>query len=164
MKTRITQLILTMATLAVFSTLSTDVLAQGSSVASMTIRATVVESASLQAVNDLRFSQGSYDNQRYVSVTDRNAEFVLSGTADAEISISVSASETEELEASNVVFTPSLVQGNDYLTSQQMIQLKSNGQGGQARASVWVEGRLESENEHAIQQYSGQYMVSAVYN
>ncbi|KPP95973.1 MAG: hypothetical protein HLUCCA01_06910 [Bacteroidetes bacterium HLUCCA01] len=164
MKTRITQIILTMATLAVFSTLSADVLAQGSSVASMTIRATVVESASLQAVNDLRFSDGTYDNQRYVSVTDRNAEFVLSGTTDAEISVSVVATEQDEAEGSNVLFTPSLVSGNDYLSSQQMIQLKAGAQGGQARASVWVEGRLESENEQAVQQYTGQYLVSAVYN
>ena len=55
-----------MATLAVFSTLSADVLAQGSSVASMTIRATVVESASLQAVKRPSFSlTATYDNQRY---------------------------------------------------------------------------------------------------
>lgn len=162
MKNRITQIIKAMATLAVFSTLTTDILAQGSSVASMTIRATVVESASIQAVNDFRFTPATFNNQQFVSHTDQFAEFVLTGTPDAEISISVEADEHIDEDGNRVVFTPAIVGINGQSVSRQAVQMKSNGTSGQARASVWLEGKLESPAPD--QDYIGRYLISAVYN
>ncbi|MCH8523708.1 MAG: hypothetical protein LAT52_04080 [Balneolales bacterium] len=153
-----------MATLAVFSTLTADILAQGSSVASMTIRATVVESASIQAVNDLRFTETSFNDNQFISQTDGFAEFVITGTRDAEISVTVSSQSMLSEEASSVVFTPSLVSGNGLLSQHQTIQLKSDSQSGQSRASVWVEGKIESPTQAEANEYIGQYLIDAVYN
>lgn len=157
-----------MATLALFSTLTNDVMAQRSAVASMTIRATVVESASLASVNDMRFTAVSSSVNGHTLASSSAAEFVLSGTQTTEVSISLIAPETLIDEDGNqVVFRPSVRIGNESIRESNIsrqVRLNSENGSGSGRASIWVEGILESEQAFSNKIMQGDYIVSAVYN
>jgi hypothetical protein len=156
-----------MATIALFSTLTNDALAQRTAVASMTIRATVVESASVIAENEMRFSPATLAGDSYVSEVNTGARFTFTGTTDAEISISVSQVESfSDEDGNSVVFRPKVSINDDVLVDagQRFVRLKGSDNGHSGRASVWVEGQLESQNELNGSLISGSYLVSAVYN
>ncbi len=166
----LTQYLLTMATLALFSTLTNDVLAQQTSVASMTIRATVVESATLKALNDLRFQGTSVSESGSVLHASAGAaRFDFGGTDASNISITLSGPEVlEDEDGNSVVFSPVLRVG-DSMTNMNSpygtnIQLKSPENGYSGRASVWVEGTLEAASDKPVLAIEGRYLVSAVYN
>jgi hypothetical protein len=156
-----------MATLALFSTLTTNVMAQRSAVASMTIRATVVESASLESVTDMRFTSVS-TTAGVSQASSSAAEFVFSGMQTSEVSISLVAPETlVDEDGNHVVFRPNVRIGNEVIHAGQVsrqVRLSSENGSGSGRASVWVEGILESENAFSAKVMHGDYIVSAVYN
>lgn len=157
-----------MATLVVFSTLTNDVLAQRSAVASMTIRANVVESSSLYSASELRFSQSELLDSGYIARSSEMGEFVITGTTDAEVSITVTSPEfLSDDEGNSVVFRPSVIIDNtvaQIINHHQSVQLKSNGNSTQGRTSVWIEGMIESESSVNGRKLHGNYLISAVYN
>src|SRR5690606_11351997 len=82
-----------MATLAVFSTLSNDVMAQKTSSASMTIKATVVESTSLKSISEMIFSEADITESGYRAEMSQAAGFSINGITNTEIGISFKAPE-----------------------------------------------------------------------
>jgi hypothetical protein len=156
-----------MATIALFSTLTNDALAQRTAVASMTIRATVVESASVIAENELRFAPATLAGDAYISEVNSGARFTFTGTTDAEVSISVSQVDSFfDEDGNSVVFTPKVSINNDVVvdSGNQFVRLRGTDTGHSGKASVWVEGQLESENNLNGRMVSGSYLVSAAYN
>ena len=158
-----------MATLAVFSTLSQDVMAQKYSSASMTIRATVVESTSLKSISDLVFSAADVTESGYKAEMNQAAAFTIDGTVNTEIGFTFKAPEMVIDESGDsIYFTPNVKVGNHDLGNA----LESNGrflieaQEGKYRGqtSVWIEGLLQSESEMALAKYQGNYIVSIDYN
>lgn len=169
MKT-LTQYLRIMATLALFSTLTNNVFAQQTTLASMTIRATVVESASLKTVNDLRFQESTVSESGTVLHTSTGAaRFDFGGTDASNISITLSGPEVLEDEDGNSVFFSPVLRVGDSMTNMNSsygtnIQLKSTENGYSGRASVWVEGTLEAASDKPVLAIEGRYLVSAVYN
>ncbi|MCH8496541.1 MAG: hypothetical protein LAT57_13045 [Balneolales bacterium] len=157
-----------MATLVVFSTLTNDVLAQRTAVASMTIRANVVESSSLYSASELRFSQSELLDSGYVARSSEMGEFVITGTSDAEVSITITSPEyLSDDEGNSVIFRPSVKIDNSVTqitNHQQSVQLKSAGNSTQGRTSIWIEGMIESESSVNGRSLQGSYLISAVYN
>ncbi|HAC15196.1 MAG TPA: hypothetical protein DCE78_04535 [Bacteroidetes bacterium] len=158
-----------MATLAVFSTLSQDVMAQKTSSASMTIKATVIESTSLKSISDLVFSAADVTESGYKSEMNQAAGFSIAGIVNTEIGISFKAPEMKVDDSGNsIFFTPTVKVGNQDLGSAS----ESNGrflieaQEGKFRGqtSVWIEGLLQSKSEMALAKYQGDYIVSIDYN
>lgn len=170
MKMKTTLLKLTiMATLAIFSTITTDVYAQKTSMASMTMKATVVSSASLHSLNDIIFNPfTTNDSGQHIS-TSNKAEFVLSGSAGSEVNISLHASNTlNDVDGNSIYFRPLVKIGNadvmegNNLTSN--VNLLGNANGFSGKTSVWIEGMISSEDEMAKTSYNGEYIVSVSYN
>lgn len=158
-----------MATLAVFSTLSNDVMAQKTSSASMTIRATVVESTSLKTISEMVFSESDVTDTGYKAEMSQAAEFSINGISNTEIGISFKAPEMLTDESGNsVFFTPNVKVGNQFLGSASdlngrfLIEKQEGKFRGQT--SVWIEGLLQSETEFAQEKYQGNYLVSIDYN
>lgn len=158
-----------MATLAMFSTLTYDVMAQKSATASMTIKASVVESASLQAMPEMKFSDLTATADGFTAQTEQAAGFSISGSANLEVNISFKAPEALVNEdGSSLYFTPVITVGQTRLGSNGMIsgqfKLDQMNQYGQGQTSIWIEGMIQSDKEVAQAKYKGDYLVSIDYN
>lgn len=158
-----------LATLAIFSTITGDVYAQKTSIASMTVRATVVQSASMISMNDMVFSPFTVnDSGQHVSSSTK-AEFILSGSVGSEINISMNAPETLNDEDGNSIYFKPLVKiGNNEISGfsnvVSNVNLMGQTSGYYGKSSVWIEGLISSNEEMANSKYSGDYLVSVSYN
>lgn len=158
-----------MATLALFSTLSHDVMAQKSTTASMTIEAKVVESTSLHALQDMRFGTLTATADGFTAQAEQATEFSISGSANLEVNISFKAPDVLMNEdGSSLYFTPVITVGQTRLASKGMIsgqfKLDQMNQYGQGQTSIWIEGMIQSDKEVAQAKYKGDYLVSIDYN
>jgi hypothetical protein len=157
-----------MAALALFTTLTQTVDAQKSASASMSIKAVVVESASVQSLSSLVFADATTNESVYTAISMQPAGFSVSGIVNAEIGISIISSNAAQVDQHSVFFTPSVrVDGlsagfGNGLSGSLLV----NAEHGQVRGktSVWIEGVLQSESSNPAATYQGEYLVSVEYN
>jgi hypothetical protein len=168
MKTTLLKLTI-MATLAIFSTLTSEVYAQKTSMASMTVKATVVETASVHSLNEMIFDSIMISDSGVHTSTSNKAEFVLSGAVGSEVNITMNASEKlEDGNGNSIYFRPLVQIGNsevvdaNFINSQ--VNLMAQPKGFSGKTSVWVEGMITSNSEIAQTKFSGDYLVSVSYN
>ena len=157
-----------MATLALFSTITQQANAQKTATASMTVRATVVESASVETLSSMVFADAATDESGYTAISMQPAGFSVSGITNSEIGISITQQPAETQEVHSVFFAPTIkVDGFSTGFDNNMIgSVMVNGLGSQLRGktSVWIEGVLQSEEDMAQVKYNGEYLVSVEYN
>jgi hypothetical protein len=168
MKSTLLQLTI-MASLAIFSTMTSDVYAQKTSMASMTVKATVVETASLHSLNEMIFSPFTSNDSGLQTSLSTKAEFVLSGSVGSEVNISLNASETlNDIDGNSIYFKPTVKIGNADVIVGNNLTTNANllGQptGFSGKTSVWIEGMISSENVMSQSSYNGNYIVSISYN
>lgn len=158
-----------MATLALFSTITQQANAQKTSTASMTIRASVQESVSLLATNEMKFAESSTTANGFQVTTEQSAGFSILGSADLEVTLRFKAPEKlVSVEGSSVYFKPLVKIGNqEFAKSENMgtqLSLKQQDRFGKGEASVWIEGILQSDEDIAKAKYNGDYIVLVDYN
>lgn len=157
-----------MATLALFSTITQQASAQKSSTASMTVKATVVEAASVETLGSLVFANAQTNDSGFTSISMQPAGFSVSGIANAEIGITITEQHRESEDMQSVFFAPSVKV--DGISTGFGSQLNGNvivqGLGSQLRGktSVWIEGVLQSEEEMVNTKFQSEYLVSVEYN
>lgn len=143
-------------------------MAQRSSVASMTIRAEVVESASLHAVHEMRYQSTMLSDNRVQETFRSGSELVFTGASGTDLNISVTITNAEmDEQGNNIVFTPVIYHGdkhNSIATTKGTIKLDEGPNGGRGRTSVWIEGELNGPGVMQTEKQVKNYMVSAVYN
>ncbi len=157
-----------MATLALFSTITQQASAQKTATASMTVRATVVESASVESLGSLVFANAQTNDSGFTSISMQPAGFSVSGIANSEIGITITEQQIESEEMHAVYFAPSIKVDGIYsgFGSDLNGNVLIKGMGSQLRGktSVWIEGVLQSEEDMAQVKYNGEYLVSVDYN
>lgn len=157
-----------MATLAMFSTITQQANAQKTATASMTVRANVVESASVESLSSIVFADAASNESGYTAISMQPAGFSVSGITNSQIGITITQQEAETEEVHSVFFAPKVkVDGfstgfNNELKGNVMV----SGLGSQLRGktSVWIEGILQSEEDMAKVKFQGDYLVSVEYN
>jgi hypothetical protein len=157
-----------MATLALISTISNQAHAQKNATASMTIRATVIESGAVESLSSILFADAASNESGYTAISMQPAGFSVSGITNSEIGINISRQESETQEAHSVFFAPNVkVEGFSTGFSNELKgNVMINGLGAQLRGktSVWIEGVLQSQEDMAKVKYQGEYLVSVEYN
>jgi len=157
-----------MTALVLFTSIPQSLDAQKSTSSTMTIKAVVVESASVQSMSSLVFADFSSNESGNTAISMQPAGFLVSGIANAEIGISVTSSNAELQDEQALFFVPSVrVDGlSTGFVKEMSGNVRVNAEYGQVRGktSVWIEGLLQSELSNPKATYQGEYLVSVEYN
>lgn len=165
---RTTQLnILIMATLTLFSTITSQVNAQNKTMASMTIRAEVIESSSVNAVQAFKMGEPSFDVKESTFARNGFGSYSLTGAVDSEIVIRYEQVSTiDNSESHTMRFTPSIkINGKQFEASRyNSIRLGKDSVTGPGSAMIYIEGSLTSPESVPSAIESTELLVAIEFN